>query len=93
MLDHHHDIIIKKKKKNKFETSEMANSLKIFIYFVWFDISLFTLLYFTGHRAHTVFVGVHMPGSRRHSHRRHKHHHKDGDKSTEYDRPSKFIYK
>jgi len=27
-----------------------------------------------GHRAHTVFVGVHIPGSRRHSHRRHKSH-------------------
>lgn len=45
----------------------------------------------SGHRAHTVFVGVHMPGSRRHSHRRHKHHHKDGEKASEYDRPSKCV--
>lgn len=43
-----------------------------------------------GHRAHTVFVGVHMPSSRR-SHRRHKHHHKDGEKTSEYDRPSKCV--
>lgn len=43
-----------------------------------------------GHRAHTVFVGVHMPSSRRHSHRRHKHHHKDGDRISEYDRPSEY---
>ncbi|XP_045511248.1 sodium bicarbonate cotransporter 3 isoform X2 [Colias croceus] len=30
---------------------------------------------FEGHRAHTVFVGVHVP-TRRHSHRKHKHHHR-----------------
>ncbi|XP_037039842.1 electroneutral sodium bicarbonate exchanger 1 isoform X11 [Bradysia coprophila] len=42
---------------------------------------------FEGHRAHTVFVGVHMPGGRRHSHRRHKHHHRDSDKPTDFDRP------
>ncbi|XP_031624246.1 electrogenic sodium bicarbonate cotransporter 1 isoform X4 [Contarinia nasturtii] len=42
---------------------------------------------YEGHRAHTVFFGVHMPNSRRHSHRRHKHHHKEGDKVSEYDRP------
>ncbi|XP_055296348.1 sodium-driven chloride bicarbonate exchanger-like isoform X6 [Sitodiplosis mosellana] len=42
---------------------------------------------YEGHRAHSVFVGVHMPNSRRHSHRRHKHHHRDGDKVSEYDRP------
>ncbi|XP_038210336.1 sodium bicarbonate cotransporter 3 isoform X3 [Zerene cesonia] len=37
---------------------------------------------FEGHRAHTVFVGVHVP-TRRHSHRKHKHHHrteKDAEK-------------
>ncbi|XP_034474730.1 sodium bicarbonate cotransporter 3 isoform X1 [Drosophila innubila] len=28
-----------------------------------------------GHRAHTVYVGVHVPGGRRHSTRRRKHHH------------------
>lgn len=44
----------------------------------------------SGHRAHTVYVGVHMPSNRR-SHRRHKHHHKDDDKSSEYDRPSKWF--
>ncbi|XP_063375945.1 electroneutral sodium bicarbonate exchanger 1 isoform X3 [Cydia fagiglandana] len=38
---------------------------------------------FEGHRAHTVFVGVHVP-ARRHSHRKHKHHHRDGEKD---DRP------
>ncbi|XP_049870588.1 sodium bicarbonate cotransporter 3 isoform X1 [Pectinophora gossypiella] len=38
---------------------------------------------FEGHRAHTVFVGVHVP-TRRHSHRKHKHHHRNGDKE---DRP------
>ncbi|KAM8716907.1 hypothetical protein ACLKA7_003732 [Drosophila subpalustris] len=30
---------------------------------------------FEGHRAHTVYVGVHVPGGRRHSTRRRKHHH------------------
>ncbi|XP_065164796.1 electroneutral sodium bicarbonate exchanger 1 isoform X2 [Atheta coriaria] len=30
---------------------------------------------YEGHRAHSVFVGVHIPAERRHSHRRHKHHH------------------
>lgn len=50
--------------------------------------SLFITIIFTaGHRAHTVYVGVHMPSNRR-SHRRHKHHHKDDEKSSEYDRPS-----
>ncbi|KAG6444065.1 hypothetical protein O3G_MSEX003150 [Manduca sexta] len=39
---------------------------------------------FEGHRAHTVFVGVHVP-ARRHSHRKHKHHHRNGEK--EADRP------
>ncbi|XP_073941411.1 na[+]-driven anion exchanger 1 isoform X2 [Choristoneura fumiferana] len=38
---------------------------------------------FEGHRAHTVFVGVHVP-ARRHSHRKHKHHHRNGEKD---DRP------
>ncbi|XP_055376656.1 electroneutral sodium bicarbonate exchanger 1 isoform X12 [Condylostylus longicornis] len=45
-----------------------------------------------GHRAHTVFVGVHIPGSRRHSHRRHKSHQarngEGGDKNLpETERP------
>ncbi|XP_059059257.1 sodium bicarbonate cotransporter 3 isoform X3 [Achroia grisella] len=39
---------------------------------------------FEGHRAHTVFVGVHVP-ARRHSHRKHKHHHRNGEKDV--DRP------
>ncbi|XP_037907925.1 electroneutral sodium bicarbonate exchanger 1 isoform X4 [Hermetia illucens] len=50
----------------------------------------FTEKDFEGHRAHTVYVGVHMPGGgRRHSHRRHKHHHKDesDDKITDIERP------
>ncbi|XP_032310906.1 sodium-driven chloride bicarbonate exchanger isoform X5 [Drosophila ananassae] len=33
---------------------------------------------FEGHRAHTVYVGVHVPGGRRHSQRRRKHHHGSG---------------
>ncbi|XP_047041780.1 sodium bicarbonate cotransporter 3 isoform X5 [Helicoverpa zea] len=37
---------------------------------------------FEGHRAHTVFVGVHVP-ARRHSHRKHKHHHRNGEKDVE----------
>ncbi|XP_052757918.1 electroneutral sodium bicarbonate exchanger 1 isoform X8 [Galleria mellonella] len=43
---------------------------------------------FEGHRAHTVFVGVHVP-ARRHSHRKHKHHHRNGEK--EADRPGPAI--
>ncbi|XP_053600997.1 sodium-driven chloride bicarbonate exchanger isoform X4 [Plodia interpunctella] len=43
---------------------------------------------FEGHRAHTVFVGVHVP-ARRHSHRKHKHHHRNGEK--EIDRPGPPI--
>lgn len=46
----------------------------------------------SGHRAHTVFVGVHLPNSRRHSHRRHKHHHKDGERLSEYDRPREYNF-
>lgn len=50
-----------------------------------------------GHRAHTVFVGLHIPGSgKRHSHRRHRHHQKNGvDGASSYEqndfnlRPSK----
>lgn len=54
------------------------------------DLIAFILLRMTGHRAHTVYVGVHMPSNRR-SHRRHKHHHKDSDeKVSEYDRPRKY---
>ncbi|XP_063529700.1 sodium bicarbonate cotransporter 3 isoform X3 [Cydia strobilella] len=41
---------------------------------------------FEGHRAHTVFVGVHVP-ARRHSHRKHKHHHRNG----EDDRPGPIL--
>ncbi|XP_061385390.1 electroneutral sodium bicarbonate exchanger 1 isoform X6 [Danaus plexippus] len=43
---------------------------------------------FEGHRAHTVFVGVHVP-ARRHSHRKHKHHHRYGEKDPE--RPSPAV--
>uniref|UniRef100_A0A1A9WUF8 Anion exchange protein n=1 Tax=Glossina brevipalpis TaxID=37001 RepID=A0A1A9WUF8_9MUSC len=49
---------------------------------------------FEGHRAHTVYVGVHVPGSRRHSQRRQrKHHHGKveaggDDKQAEIERPA-----
>ncbi|CAN8011455.1 unnamed protein product [Ixodes pacificus] len=34
---------------------------------------------FEGHRAHTVYVGLHVPGYHRRGHRRHhRHHHKNG---------------
>ncbi|XP_076271343.1 na[+]-driven anion exchanger 1 isoform X4 [Rhynchophorus ferrugineus] len=49
---------------------------------------------FEGHRAHSVFVGVHVPTERRHSHRRRKHHHRnsEGDKSgSEDDRPRLVV--
>ncbi|XP_072936830.1 electroneutral sodium bicarbonate exchanger 1 isoform X3 [Epargyreus clarus] len=42
---------------------------------------------FEGHRAHTVFVGVHVP-ARRHSHRKHKHHHRNGEKEAERPGPA-----
>lgn len=47
-----------------------------------------------GHRAHTVYVGVHLPGERRHR-RHHKHHHSQrqsypcGKEDADNDRPSK----
>ncbi|KAI8125218.1 Sodium bicarbonate cotransporter 3 [Lucilia cuprina] len=34
-----------------------------------------------GHRAHSVYVGVHVPGGRRHSQRRRKHHHSKSESS------------
>ncbi|XP_031788835.1 electroneutral sodium bicarbonate exchanger 1 isoform X19 [Nasonia vitripennis] len=49
---------------------------------------------FEGHRAHTVYVGVHLPGERRHR-RHHKHHHsrngsgKEGE--SEGDRPGQQL--
>ncbi|TMW54862.1 hypothetical protein DOY81_000095 [Sarcophaga bullata] len=36
---------------------------------------------FEGHRAHSVYVGVHVPGGRRHSQRRRKHHHSKSESS------------
>ncbi|XP_025831042.1 sodium bicarbonate cotransporter 3 isoform X3 [Agrilus planipennis] len=44
---------------------------------------------YEGHRAHTFYVGVHVPLDRRHSHRRHKHHHRNSEvsNSSEEDRP------
>ncbi|XP_033208483.1 sodium bicarbonate cotransporter 3 isoform X1 [Belonocnema kinseyi] len=43
---------------------------------------------FEGHRAHTVYVGVHLPGERRHR-RHHKHHHPRTNKEeAENERPS-----
>lgn len=49
---------------------------------------------FSGHRAHSVYVGVHVPGGRRHSQRRRKHHHGKSDSSgderqPEVERPGK----
>ncbi|KAL0107947.1 hypothetical protein PUN28_014892 [Cardiocondyla obscurior] len=48
---------------------------------------------YEGHRAHTVYVGVHLPGERRHR-RHHKHHHSQqrqsypcGKEDTDSDRP------
>lgn len=48
----------------------------------------------TGHRAHTVYIGVHLPGERRHTHRRHhKHHHnKTADDEDDVEIPSKFSH-
>lgn len=45
---------------------------------------------YEGHRAHSVFVGVHIPAERRHSHRRHKHHHSKSSELNAVDdeRPS-----
>lgn len=53
-----------------------------------------------GHRAHTVYVGVHLPGERRHR-RHHKHHHSrgggaagnngNGKEDPDVDRPSKYF--
>lgn len=56
--------------------------------------ALFHLL--PGHRAHTVYVGVHLPGERRHR-RHHKHHHSQrhsytaDNEDADNDRPSKFL--
>ncbi|KAL7302224.1 hypothetical protein TKK_0004899 [Trichogramma kaykai] len=51
---------------------------------------------FEGHRAHTVFVGVHLPGERRHR-RHHKHHHSRGSNGAtgkeepDIDRPRQLL--
>ncbi|XP_046386758.1 electroneutral sodium bicarbonate exchanger 1 isoform X2 [Ischnura elegans] len=44
---------------------------------------------FEGHRAHTVYVGVHLPGHRRRSHHRrhHRHHNRSKDSSDDDERP------
>ncbi|XP_071448217.1 electroneutral sodium bicarbonate exchanger 1 isoform X3 [Hetaerina americana] len=44
---------------------------------------------FEGHRAHTVYVGVHLPGQRRRSHHRrhHRHHNRSKDSSDDDERP------
>jgi hypothetical protein len=52
---------------------------------------LFLYISFPGHRAHTVFVGVHVPGGRRHSHRRHKRRENGEKQPPDSDRPSKYI--
>lgn len=51
---------------------------------------------YEGHRAHTVYVGVHLPGERRHR-RHHKHHHSqrqsygESKEDADNERPSKSI--
>ncbi|XP_043287400.1 electrogenic sodium bicarbonate cotransporter 1 isoform X4 [Venturia canescens] len=51
---------------------------------------------YEGHRAHTVYVGVHLPGERRHR-RHHKHHHSsrpasyNGSKGEPDDRPRHLV--
>ncbi|KAG5306159.1 S4A10 protein, partial [Acromyrmex insinuator] len=51
---------------------------------------------YEGHRAHTVYVGVHLPGERRHR-RHHKHHHSQrqpypcGKEDADNDRPRQFL--
>lgn len=43
-----------------------------------------------GHRAHSIYVGVHVPGTRRrprHRHHRHHHHHKTSSKDGSENRP------
>lgn len=73
--------------KKKFITE-----IKFSIFYFFFS------FHFTGHRAHTVFVGVHVPSIRRHSHsRRHsKHNGKEGGSKAENgqnaDRPSEFSF-
>ncbi|XP_073827642.1 na[+]-driven anion exchanger 1 isoform X10 [Musca autumnalis] len=42
---------------------------------------------FEGHRAHSVYVGVPLPGGRRHSQRRRKHHHGKSDSSGDERQP------
>ncbi|KAM7354580.1 na[+]-driven anion exchanger 1 isoform 12-T12 [Cochliomyia hominivorax] len=42
---------------------------------------------FEGHRAHSVYVGVHVPGGRRHSQRRRKHHHSKSESSGDEKQP------
>ncbi|XP_011268907.2 electroneutral sodium bicarbonate exchanger 1 isoform X13 [Camponotus floridanus] len=50
---------------------------------------------YEGHRAHTVYVGVHLPGERRH--RRHKHHHSQrqsytcGKEDADNERPRQLL--
>ncbi|XP_011875487.1 PREDICTED: electrogenic sodium bicarbonate cotransporter 1 isoform X1 [Vollenhovia emeryi] len=51
---------------------------------------------YEGHRAHTVYVGVHLPGERRHR-RHHKHHHSQrqsfpcGKEDVDNDRPRQLL--
>ncbi|XP_024890370.1 sodium-driven chloride bicarbonate exchanger isoform X6 [Temnothorax curvispinosus] len=51
---------------------------------------------YEGHRAHTVYVGVHLPGERRHR-RHHKHHHSQrqsypcGKEDADNDRPRQLL--
>lgn len=47
------------------------------------------ILYVAGHRAHSMYVGVHLPGEKRH--RKHKHHSRSNSTdSSDEDRPSKL---
>ncbi|XP_054282194.1 sodium bicarbonate cotransporter 3-like isoform X2 [Macrosteles quadrilineatus] len=49
----------------------------------------FTANDFEGHRAHTMYVGVHLPGEKRH--RKHKHSRANSRDSDEEDRPRQFA--
>lgn len=49
---------------------------------------LYVYLIVAGHRAHTMYVGVHLPGEKRH--RKHKHSRANSRDSDEEERPSEY---
>lgn len=60
-------------------------------------LNAFSVFFSTGHRAHTVYVGVHVPsdpgapllGHRKRSHHRRHRHHKSGKDDKDEERPCK----